>query len=371
MAGHLRNRGNDSWQLVVHLGFDETGRRTTARRTFHGGKREAERALAMFVSDATRGTVVAPTRTTLAEVVNDWLAAKSARISPSTVDRYRIAIKHLDASVGRMPVGRVRTRDIEELYARLHHGGMSGASIRKLHWALRQSLAWAKRQDLVATLATEGVELPPLGAKRIVPPTSESVGQLLRSARVEDPEFGALFGFMAWTGCRRGEAAALRWNHLDLERGQVLIERSLSVVPYGLLEKSTKTGHARRLALGPSTVQLLLDHRLHREEVAAACGTAVAPDSHVFSPTADMRTPWHPQTISHRFLTACKRAGVTPMRLHDLRHHSATALLKSGVSVGEVMDRHGWKTMDMVSRYRHLMEATDVAAAEALERLSS
>ena len=75
---------------------------------------------------------------------------------------------------------------------------------------------------------------------------------------------------------------------------------------------------------------------------------------------------WHPQTVSHRFLTLCRQSGVPRMRLHDLRHHSATALLKNGVSVGEVMDRHGWKTPEMVSRYRHLTEAKDRTAAEAL-----
>ena len=83
-----------------------------------------------------------------------------------------------------------------------------------------------------------------------------------------------------------------------------------------------------------------------------------------------MGEAWHPTTISHRFSQACRAAGVPHMRLHDLRHHSATALLKSGVSVGEVMDRHGWKTMEMVSRYRHMMEAKDHAAAETLEKLA-
>ncbi len=55
------------------------------------------------------------------------------------------------------------------------------------------------------------------------------------------------------------------------------------------------------------------------------------------------------------------------MRLHDLRHHSATTLLKQGTSVGEVMDRHGWRNVQMVDRYRHLLEAKDLAAAKALE----
>jgi integrase len=55
------------------------------------------------------------------------------------------------------------------------------------------------------------------------------------------------------------------------------------------------------------------------------------------------------------------------MRLHDLRHHSATTLLKNGTSIGEVMDRHGWRTVEMVNRYRHLLDAGDVAAATSLE----
>ena len=53
--------------------------------------------------------------------------------------------------------------------------------------------------------------------------------------------------------------------------------------------------------------------------------------------------------------------------VHDLQHLSATTLLKNGVSVGEVMDRHGWRTVEMVNRYPHLLDAADVAAATTLE----
>jgi integrase len=71
--------------------------------------------------------------------------------------------------------------------------------------------------------------------------------------------------------------------------------------------------------------------------------------------------------VSHRFVAAYKAAAVPPMRMHDLRHHSATTLLKNGATVGEVMDRHGWKTLEMVGRYRHLLDATDRKAAAMLE----
>lgn len=87
------------------------------------------------------------------------------------------------------------------------------------------------------------------------------------------------------------------------------------------------------------------------------------------SPSADGGSPYNPHTLTRVFIEACDAAKVPHMRLHDLRHHSATALLKSGSSVGEVMDRHGWKTVEMVNRYRHLLEAADTRAAEALENV--
>jgi integrase len=89
--------------------------------------------------------------------------------------------------------------------------------------------------------------------------------------------------------------------------------------------------------------------------------------AYVFSPDVAGRRPYNPFTITRNFVSACRAAGVSPIRLHDLRHHSATTLLKQGVSVGEVMDRHGWRTVEMVNRYRHLLEAKDAKAAEALE----
>jgi integrase len=87
----------------------------------------------------------------------------------------------------------------------------------------------------------------------------------------------------------------------------------------------------------------------------------------VGSPDPASQRPYNPYTITRTFAEACREAGVVPMRLHDLRHHSATTLLKSGASICEVMDRHGWRTVEMINGYRHLLEARDFAAARALE----
>ena len=99
-----------------------------------------------------------------------WLDSRKPQLSPATTDRYRVAIKHIDPVIGSTKVARPRPHHIEDLYGALYAQGQSGSSIRKAHWALRQSLAWAHRRGYSSIIATDGIELPPLGAKEIEPP---------------------------------------------------------------------------------------------------------------------------------------------------------------------------------------------------------
>jgi integrase len=178
---------------------------------------------------------------------------------------------------------------------------------------------------------------------------------------------GTAIAFVAWTGCRRGEVCGLRWSDVDLGAKNALIAQSVAGIPGGIEIKGTKTGDMRRIALGTKTVALLVAHRERCQDAAAQCGVDLSVGGYVFSPELDGAKPYNPHTMTRVFSEMCASAGVPHMRLHDLRHHSATTLLKTGAGVGEVMDRHGWRSVVMVNRYRHLLEASDVKAAEALE----
>ena len=367
MAGHVQRRGDDSWRLHAFIGLDSRGHKRYASKTVHGTKRQAEIALAAFVTETKRDRSAAAITEpmTVSQVLSSWLEARSSRLSPSTVDRYRVAIKLIDPATSSMRVARLRPYHVEDLYRRLSAAGQSGSSVRKVHWALRQSLAWAHKRGYTAIVATDGIELPPLGERRVEPPASADVRKVLELLLAKDPEWGTLAAFVAWTGCRRGEVCGLHWEDLDLEAGNVLIRRAVVAIPGGSQEKGTKTGDVRRIAIGPRTVGLLRDHHERCLERARECGAELA--GYVFSPDPAGRRPYNPHTVTSVFVSACKAAGVSPIRLHDLRHHSATTLLKNGSSVGEVMDRHGWRSVAMVNRYRHLLEAGDVEAAKTLE----
>jgi integrase len=368
MAGHIQKRG-DSWRLHAFIGRDEGGKDRYASKTFRGTKREAERALAAFVTevgrDRTAGAAAEPV--TVSQVLKSWLDAKAPTLSPVTVDRYRIAFKQIEPTLGAMKVARLRPAHIEDLYAAMLAKGQSGASIRKVHWALRQSLAWAHRRGYTALIATDSVELPPLGERKIEPPATPDVRKVIEHLLDTAPDWGTLFGVMAWTGCRRGEVCGLHWEDVDLDAASLFIRRAVVTVQGGTMERGTKTGDVRRIAIGPRTVELLRDHRKRCDVRAGACDAELVPAAYVFSPDVACRRPYAPNSISRAFKTACKDAGVPHARVHDLRHHSATTLLKNGASVGEVMDRHGWRSVQMINRYRHLLDAQDHHVAVTLE----
>ena len=73
-----------------------------------------------------------------------------------------------------------------------------------------------------------------------MPPTVEDAGRLLEAARNRDPDFGALLWVVMITGIRRGELCALRWSHVRLDSGELLISRSCVQSGSGTREKDTK-----------------------------------------------------------------------------------------------------------------------------------
>ena len=122
------------------------------------------------------------------------------------------------------------------------------------------------------------------------------------------------------TGPRRGEISALRWRHIDFERGLLSIIRSNAQPKASLKEKHTKTGQARKIALDTHTVELLTAHRQRWEQRLDELGAALSPDAFVFSTAPDGLTPYMPRAISQRYRKLALKLKLRSTRLHSLRH---------------------------------------------------
>src|SRR5512136_1197972 len=62
----------------------------------------------------------------------------------------------------------------------------------------------------------------------------------------------------------------------------------------------------------------------------------------------------HIGDIKHSFTSACRKAGITDFRFHDLRHTYASHLAMRGVHIRALQELLGHKTLAMTQRYSHL-----------------
>jgi integrase len=377
MPGSMRQRGQNSWQLRVHSGRDPiTGRKRYVERTVRGNKRQAAKALAALVTEVDRSEPGSQQKGTVGELLNEWLAHVSPDFSPETVVSTRMYLNDpIIPAIGSIQATRLTPAELDRFYRQLltvgrSRGPYAPATIRRVHGIIRSAFAQGVRWGWITHNPAVDASPPRIPQKDLTPPTPDELVRLFRLAEASDPELATFVMLAASSGARRGELLALRWKDVDLDRGTVSIERGIVVVEGVLIEQGTKTHQSRRISLDSATVSNLSQHHARMSDRANEGQGTITGESFIFSHRPDGSVPWNPDSTSRAFHKLCGRAGVTGVRLHDLRHYVATRLLTSGVDVRTVAGRLGHRSpATTLNVYSHFVPESDQQAADALAQI--
>jgi integrase len=378
MAGHIQERGSRTWRLTVYIGRDaRTGKKRYAQRTFHGSKREAEKALARLVTEVDEGRHSASAAGTFGNLLDRWLETKAGTIAPATISNYRWLVeRYVRPGLGRSRLANLKPADIDSFYVRLGNAPgakgkkLSPRTIRMCHIVILQALEQARKWGLITRNPAKDATPPRSRRVEIHPPSVEQVVKLLAAAKEYDEEFATYLRVLAATGCRRSEALALRWRDVNFEKRELTISHALTMVNSQVTEKDTKNHQVRRLTLDAGTLRELELHRTRVEERAGECEASIGPVSFIFTSDVEGNTPWRPDVATNRFGRLRKEVGLEEVRLHDLRHYVATNLGAAGTPIATISARLGHRdkstTLDI---YQHTLPLNDQQAAELLGAL--
>ncbi|HEV3212872.1 MAG TPA: site-specific integrase [Acidimicrobiales bacterium] len=376
----MRRRGENSWQLRVYVGRDpKSGRKRYMERTFHGGQRQAGRALAALAIEVERLTPRTASEGTMEALFNEWLAHAAPSFSPKTVDTTLGYLrKPIIPALGALQASRITTADLDRFYrSLLERGGPSGpyapATIRRIHGIVRRALTQGVRWGWLSHNPALDASPPRVRARVLSPPSPDELVRLLQFAEATDPDLTAFIWLASSTGARRGELLAMRRSDVDLVSATVTIERGIVIANGKLIEQGTKTHQTRCVALDSSTIGMLRSHFDRQDVRANASATSVSRSAFVFSHDVECVVPWRPDSTTRAFRKLCHEVGIHGIRLHDLRHYVATRLLAAGVDVRTVAGRLGHRNASTtLNVYAHFVPGTDRGAAKALgEVLSS
>ena len=156
------------WQVRVSAGRDPaTGRYRYVSQTVEGGKRVAQKAAAELARAVERGHVRLG-RETVAELLEQWMAHLEVQgRAPSTLVRYRTAIRvNIVPVLGHVVVAKLTAAELDAFYARLLKSGLKPLSVRKCHAILSAALRQAVKWGWIERSPSSGRPLPPRGRPR-------------------------------------------------------------------------------------------------------------------------------------------------------------------------------------------------------------
>jgi len=178
----------------------------------------------------------------------------------------------------------------------------------------------------------------------------------------------ATVAVIAGTGLRRGELLGLRWQDVDLDRGELHVRRSLSRATDGLRERTPKSAAGVRVVpLAAAVVDVLRQHR--KAQSADRLAVPHWQDVGVVF-ASEVGSYLEPRGWSKWYAGLTVRAGVSDRGAHALRHYAATAMLGSGATVRDVADVLGHSspvvTLEIYARAVPEAQRSAVAAASSV-----
>ena len=273
-------------------------------------------------------------------------------------------------SIGDIPLSKLTTMDLQQLYKKLLESGrvdrveakskpkgLSAKTVRNIHQMISSACGFAVNQKLLAS--NSACALPRIERKEMKTIPSDKLTAFFDEAK-ESGVF-ELYYIDLLTGLRRGELLGLKWDDVDLKNGILHVRRQIMRQNGAVVEAPLKTKNSyRSIAIPADAVEVL---KTQREKVG--CGS-----EYVFpSPTGG---PISPDSVLHMLQRVLKRAGLERVRFHDLRHTFATLALQNGVDVKTVSGMLGHYSAGFtLDTYAHVTTAAQRTAANTMGNILS
>ena len=364
MRGHLKERSPGRWAIVID-GRDVNGKRKRRWHSFAGNKRQAQLECARLIAEAQKsGGTVAPERLTVADYLEQWLRHIRSNVSPKSYERYASIIRaNIIPALGNVRLSKLQPLAISGAYSDALTR-LAPRTVNHMHVVFSGALKQAVRWRLLSRNPCDDVDPPKVerGEMKIwtVDQITEAI-ELSRSWAVHMPIVLAAF-----CGLRRGEIAALRWRHIDLDRAQLSVTESAEQTKAGVRYKAPKSGKGRTVALPSMMVATLRAHRLRQAQELLRLGVRLTDDT--FLCARKDGKPQQPQSITHAWVDFLASTKLPRIRFHDLRHSHATLMLRANVHPKIVSERLGHsKVAITLDTYSHVIPGMQEEAAAAID----
>ena len=319
--GNIRKRSDGRWEGRYTAGRDPETGKTVYKNVLGKTQTEVKAKLKQAIQENAEVDTLKAAQYTVGQWMDVWFENYAKiKVRPSSHQTYRGYIdNHIKPNIGKIPLGKLTTLELQKLYKKLLAGGrverieakgqpkgLSAKTVRNINQVISSAMDFAKDQKLISSNPTDGCALPKLEHQEMKTLPVEQLTSFLREAK-ESGVFELYYIELA-TGLRRGELLGLKWEDIDLAQGSLRVQRQIARINGEVIEAPLKTKNAYRTRLLSADAMGVL------QEQKKKSGNS----PYVFPSPAG--GPISPDSVLHMLHRVLKRAGLSKVRFHDLRH---------------------------------------------------
>lgn len=396
-VGHARPRGKGKWQLEVDLGTTKYDPKTKKRKRSKvyktisaTGRREAEKELAKFVTEVTGENYFEGRKINFVEFVQSEWFPKSfdKRLSHTTKNSY---INYLENRIlpafQYLNIDQVQSQHIIDFLHNLSEDGMrldkrkgklSNSTIYFHYRILRDIFNYAVTCKIIKESPLDGIEKPKAQKVKVDVYDEEEVSLVVQALEHELLHWKTAIKLLITTGMRRSELCGLDLDkHIDFEKGIVHVEQALTYTKReGYQIHEIKKGGAsesegkRDIYLSKIVIDDLKELKELKDVERAAFDVLWRDGEHNLLLSHPNGEPYNPSSVRTWWSRFLERHNLNFIKIHALRHTSATLLINQGVHPKTISERLGHSDIKItMNTYGHALRKADKAATDRLDSI--
>jgi integrase len=356
--GTIRKRGDGRWEGRVTLPNGQS-------KSFYGKRQqEVSQKITQAIRDLEAGNLLTDEKQTVGQFLQFWIETHAMSVSGSSMRPYDLYIRdYLIPRFGVIPLVKLTPQKVQMGLAEMLADGISAYSVRYSHRVLKQALNTAIDLGMISRNPALKMQLPRVVKRKYVTWSENQVRAFL--SQVEGHRYEMAFWLMVSTAMRVGEVAALRWEDVDWESSVIHVRSSLTVTRHHerILGGTKTTSSQRDIILVPQVAEKLFQYYHQKQEASE-----FLPSDLMF---LNMKGGIvSTQSIWQAFTRASRKAGLPQIRPHDVRHTTATLLIKRKVNIKVVSQMLGHaNTAITMNIYAHVLDEMEREASDMMGKI--
>ena len=355
------------WQVTVEGLRGPNGERKRFSKTVRT-KQEAKDVELEMLNQLASGGIQKVTPITTEAWLSTWIAVHKPDIEETTRNGYKEKIKNcIVPAMGHIPISKITGTLVQAWVKDMSDLGKSPRTIKSAHQCLYSAMKTATQLQMIPQNPCQYTVLPKVDAYNAEVYDDSEIQAAIDAAKGSDIFLLVFLGLCV--GLRRGELAALKWQHIDLNKRKIHIIENRVAVKGNVITKLPKSKSSKRtITIGRNTCNILRTAKAEYEEKRKTYGPGFSKEDYVIH--LKDGSPYHPDSLTQKWDRFMSKHGLKHIRLHDLRHSCATSMVANHVDGKTVQKRLGHASYKTTyDLYVHRTQAMDDNAAEIMDKV--